>query len=110
MCPFGKFVGILRHWLVNANASHSPNVVYNKSYCCRCQQQETALLRLHAPSQPFYETVMTKTALLVVDVQKGFINEHAAHIPDLVQGLIPHYQTIFATRFYNPEARLTDDY
>jgi len=46
---------------------------------------------------------MTKTALLVVDVQKGFINEHTAHIPALIQELIPSYQTIFATRFYNPE-------
>ena len=45
----------------------------------------------------------SKTALLVVDVQKGFINEHTAHIPALVQELIPSYQTIFATRFYNPE-------
>ena len=46
---------------------------------------------------------MTKTALLVVDVQKGFINEHTAHIPALIQELLPSYQTIFATRFYNPE-------
>jgi nicotinamidase-related amidase len=46
---------------------------------------------------------MTKTALLVVDVQKGFINKHTAHIPALIQALLPSYQTIFATRFYNPE-------
>jgi len=46
---------------------------------------------------------MTKTALLVIDVQKGFINEHTAHIPALIQELLPSYQTIFATRFYNPE-------
>jgi len=45
----------------------------------------------------------SKTALLIVDLQKGFINEHTAHIPALVQELIPSYQTIFATRFYNPE-------
>jgi len=46
---------------------------------------------------------MTKTALLVVDVQKGFINEHTAHIPALIQELVPSYKTVFATRFYNPE-------
>ena len=44
-----------------------------------------------------------KSALLIVDVQKGFINKHTAHIPALVQELIPSYQTIFATRFYNPK-------
>lgn len=46
---------------------------------------------------------MHSPALLVVDVQRGFINEHTAHIPALIESLLPSYQNVFATRFYNPE-------
>lgn len=43
-------------------------------------------------------------ALLVVDVQRGFINEHTDHVPALVQGLLPRYDVTIATRFVSPEA------
>lgn len=46
---------------------------------------------------------MHKAALLVVDVQRGFINKHTAHIPALIQELLPSYEAVFATRFYNAE-------
>lgn len=42
-------------------------------------------------------------ALLIVDVQRGFINSHTAHIPSLVERLQHEYQTVFATQFSNPE-------
>jgi len=46
---------------------------------------------------------MTKTALLIVDVQKGFLNETTKHIPSLVEELISsqNYSLICATRFIN---------
>ncbi len=47
---------------------------------------------------------MDKKALLVVDVQQGFINQHTAHIPALVEGLLPSYEHVIATRFFNPES------
>ena len=53
---------------------------------------------------PIYQNpAMHNPALLVVDVQRGFINEHTAHIPALIESLLPSYQNVFATRFYNPE-------
>ncbi len=39
--------------------------------------------------------------LLIVDVQRGFINEHTAHIPKLVERLQHEYEYVFATQFYN---------
>jgi nicotinamidase-related amidase len=47
---------------------------------------------------------MDKKALLVVDVQKGFINRHTKHIPALVENLLPSYRHVIATRFVNPES------
>lgn len=46
---------------------------------------------------------MSGPTLLVVDVQRGFVNTHTAHIPALVEAAQGDYQSIFATRFYNPE-------
>lgn len=44
----------------------------------------------------------TSTALLVVDVQIGFVDQHTSHIPAVVERLLPRYRHTFATRFYNP--------
>jgi len=41
--------------------------------------------------------------LLIIDVQAGFINDETGHIPEAVARLQPHFGTVFATRFENPE-------
>jgi nicotinamidase-related amidase len=41
--------------------------------------------------------------LLIIDVQKGFINGHTSHIPKLIEELQYSYNYVFATRFHNPE-------
>jgi len=41
------------------------------------------------------------TPLLVIDVQKGFINAHTAHIPAVVEDLARGYERVLATRFIN---------
>ncbi len=43
----------------------------------------------------------SSTCLLIVDVQKGFINNFTSHIPALVQRLQYDYDHVFVTRFYN---------
>jgi len=40
--------------------------------------------------------------LLIIDVQKGFINAHTAGIPGIVVALAAHYERVIATRFINP--------
>ncbi len=45
---------------------------------------------------------MGKQALLIVDVQEGFRNEHTKAIPALVQELQYDYEYVFATQFINP--------
>ncbi len=45
----------------------------------------------------------TQPALLIIDVQKGFINDATKHIPARVEGLQKKYKTVFATQFYNPD-------
>lgn len=42
-----------------------------------------------------------KTCLLIVDVQKGFINSSTSHIPGLVENLQKDYKYVYATRFFN---------
>lgn len=42
-----------------------------------------------------------KKALLIVDVQKGFVNEKTMHIPALVEKLQYQYDLVIATRFIN---------
>lgn len=42
-----------------------------------------------------------KKALLIVDVQKGFINDKTLHIPALVEELQYQYDFVIATRFIN---------
>ncbi|MGE0651600.1 MAG: cysteine hydrolase family protein [Alphaproteobacteria bacterium] len=41
--------------------------------------------------------------LIIIDVQRGFINPATAHVPARVEALQGRYGTIVATRFVNPE-------
>ena len=43
-----------------------------------------------------------KTCLLIVDVQRGFINESTKDIPKKVEKLQYNYDYVFITKFYNP--------
>lgn len=40
--------------------------------------------------------------LLIIDVQRGFINDSTQHIPEIVEAVAAHYERVFATRFINP--------
>ena len=42
-------------------------------------------------------------ALLIVDVQAGFINDSTKHIPEIVERLQGEYEHVYATRFINAE-------
>lgn len=44
---------------------------------------------------------MNNKALLIVDVQKGFVNDKTKHIPSLVENLQNNYNLVIATRFIN---------
>lgn len=46
---------------------------------------------------------MPPSGLLIVDVQKGFINSFTEHVPELVEGLQHRYDMVFISRFLNPE-------
>ncbi len=45
---------------------------------------------------------MAQGCLLIVDVQKGFINSATEHIPARIQALQSDYGIVFASRFLNP--------
>ncbi len=45
---------------------------------------------------------MAGECLLIVDVQRGFINSWTAHVPTAVEALQRDYQRVIVTRFYNP--------
>jgi nicotinamidase-related amidase len=45
--------------------------------------------------------ISNNVALLIVDVQNGFISDKTRHIPKLVEKLQHNYATVFATRFIN---------
>lgn len=47
--------------------------------------------------------VDSKSCLLIVDVQIGFINESTRHVPSLVEAVQVEYDYVVATRFFNPE-------
>ena len=49
------------------------------------------------------ETFAPKTMLLIIDMQKGFINEHTRHLPLLIENLQKKYENIVITKFYNKE-------
>ena len=44
----------------------------------------------------------TKTALLIVDVQLGFTNEHTRHVIPFIEDVQKNYSIVFVTRFINP--------
>ncbi|MFN3984584.1 MAG: isochorismatase family cysteine hydrolase [Rhodocyclaceae bacterium] len=44
----------------------------------------------------------SNAALLIVDVQRGFINHATAHIPERVEALQTDYPLVVVTRFVNP--------
>lgn len=44
---------------------------------------------------------MNNKALLIVDVQKGFVNDKTKHIPSMVEDLQYKYNLVIATRFIN---------
>ena len=46
---------------------------------------------------------LDNSCLLIIDVQKGFINRHTAHIPDLVEKEQHKYKHIYISQFFNPE-------
>lgn len=46
---------------------------------------------------------MMKKCLLIVDVQKGFVNESTEHIPKLVEKLQYDYEYVVASKFINQE-------
>ena len=43
------------------------------------------------------------SCLLIIDVQKGFINKHTKHIPKLVEDEQNKYENVYITQFFNPE-------
>lgn len=49
---------------------------------------------------------MAGKCLLIVDVQRGFINEWTAHVPAAVEALQRDYERVVVTRFFNPEGSL----
>lgn len=46
---------------------------------------------------------MAEKCLLIVDVQRGFINQWTAHIPAAVEALQGGFERVVVTRFFNPE-------
>lgn len=46
---------------------------------------------------------MPRAALLIVDVQKGFLNDWTADVPARVEALQQEYEKVFVTRFSNLE-------
>ena len=40
-------------------------------------------------------------SLLIIDVQKGFINEHTEHLPKKIEKLQERYDNIYAVQFVN---------
>jgi nicotinamidase-related amidase len=49
---------------------------------------------------------MTASRLLIVDVQKGFINEWTTHVPARVEALQDSFDKVIISRFYNPQKSL----
>jgi nicotinamidase-related amidase len=49
---------------------------------------------------------MAEKCLLIVDVQRGFINQWTAHVPAAVEALQRGFRRVVVTRFFNPEGSL----
>ncbi len=48
----------------------------------------------------------TSRTLFIVDVQKGFVNDWTAHIPEAVENLQAEFDHVTITRFINPSGSL----
>ena len=46
---------------------------------------------------------MTNNALLIIDVQKGFINEYTRELPGKIEKLQNNYANVYAMQFINLE-------
>jgi nicotinamidase-related amidase len=46
---------------------------------------------------------MAGKCLLIVDVQRGFINQWTTHVPGAVEALQKDFERVVVTRFFNPE-------
>jgi nicotinamidase-related amidase len=44
--------------------------------------------------------------LFLIDVQRGFVNPWTEHVPPLAEALQDRFETVIATRFFNPEGSL----
>jgi len=51
-----------------------------------------------------------KKCILIIDVQKGFINSDTKHIPSLVEDLQKEYEYIYITRFLTKTIHPIVDY
>ena len=49
---------------------------------------------------------MGASPLMIIDVQRGFINEWTAHVPARVEGLQDSFDQVIITRLYNPQRSL----
>lgn len=49
---------------------------------------------------------MGGSPLLIIDVQKGFINEWTSHVPARVESLQSSFDSVIVTRLYNPQRSL----
>lgn len=49
---------------------------------------------------------MGGSPLLIIDVQKGFINDWTAHVPARVESLQGSFNPVIVTRLYNPQKSL----
>lgn len=49
---------------------------------------------------------MGESPLMIIDVQKGFINEWTAHVPARVESLQDSFDQVIVTRLYNPQRSL----
>ena len=46
---------------------------------------------------------MAQQALLIIDVQRGFVTDATRHVVAAAEALQPRYQHVYATRFINPD-------
>jgi len=51
---------------------------------------------------------VSNKALMIIDVQMGFINEHTKHVPEAVEELIPQFKTVVSKQFYNMRGSIFD--
>ena len=83
------------------------NLIYkgyaSNSEPCQPVSQKANPMSESQPTTTRDQSEQTGTALLVVDVQKGFICFSTSHIPSMVQRLQHKYETVMVTQFFNQE-------